>query len=395
MPETEHKAHPLIGTASYDNWRAFIDGEAVVGEYEHLMYSDAWLTGEVSTGLEPYSFLNLVSFPEEPGIVRPTFVIRWSLHVVFDRPNFDKTDASRYHGGEMIDEIAALASLKCGVRFRAGGLARRFEVRGDPKGRPVAWGSRPEPGITIGNRRLVLPMVTGEHSIMGVEQLKSFPSLRPKQAIALVRSARLYQDALWLAESEPSLSWLMLVSAVETAANLWSRSADSPLDRFKDSRPGLVEYLIATGIDGLADKVANEFADVVGAGKKFREFLLKYLTEPPPKRPPNYVQADWSTESLGRAFRKIYDYRSKALHDGVPFPWPMCQPPVKYEKSWEAPEERPFGLGMSVSGAIWLGSDLPMLLQTFEYITRRALNAWWSDMAAECAQTITRIVEKP
>jgi hypothetical protein len=343
-------------------------------------------TGEVSSGLGPYGFFNLVPLIEEPGIVRAAFVLRWSLHVVFDLPNFDKTDASRYHGGGMIDEIAALVSLKCGVRFRAGSEARRFEVGGDPKGRPVAWGIRPEPTMNIGTRRLILPTVTGEHSIMRVEGMKSFPSLKAEQAIALVRSARLYQDALWLAESEPNLSWLMLVAAVETVANLWSRSADSPLDRLKDSRPRLVECLDSTGIDGLADKVAKEFADFIGAGKKFREFLLEYLPQPPPKRPPDYVQVDWSTDSLGRAFRKIYDYRSKALHDGMPFPAPICRPPVKYETSWEAPGERPSWLGMSVSGGTWLADDLPMLLHTFEYITRHALNAWWSDMEAECAQ---------
>lgn len=43
---------------------------------------------------------------------------------------------------------------------------------------------------------------------MSVEEMLSFPTLEAKQAIALVRSARLYQDALWLVESEPNLSWL-------------------------------------------------------------------------------------------------------------------------------------------------------------------------------------------
>jgi hypothetical protein len=41
MPEPERKARSLIGTASYDNWSAFITGEPLIGEYEHLMYSDA------------------------------------------------------------------------------------------------------------------------------------------------------------------------------------------------------------------------------------------------------------------------------------------------------------------------------------------------------------------
>lgn len=381
MPKSEHKVRPLFGTASYDNWCAFIAGEPLVGEYEHLIYTDAWLTGEVSTGLGPYAFLNLVPRIEEPGRVRAAFVLRWSLHVLFDAPKINKTEQSRYHGGEMTDEIAALASLKCGVRLRAGGQARRFAVGEDPKGRPVAWSVRPEPTLHIGSRLLVLPTVTGQHSIMGVEEMRSFPSLRAEQAIALVRSARLYQDALWLAESEPNLSWLMLVAAVETAANVWRSMTDSPLDRLKDSRSDFVDYLSGTGVDGLLDRVATEFADSIGASKKFREFLLAYLPQPPQKRPPEYVQVDWSTDSLGRAFRKIYDYRSKALHDGMPFPAPMCAPPLRFETSWEAVAERPLGLGMSVSGGTWLAKDMPMLLHTFEYVARRALNAWWSSMA--------------
>ena len=72
---------------------------------------------------------------------------------------------------------------------------------------------------------------------MGAEDISSLPSLGAEQAIALVRSARLYQDALWLAESEPNLSWLLLVSAIETAANLWRSRKDLPLERLKESRP--------------------------------------------------------------------------------------------------------------------------------------------------------------
>jgi len=66
----------------------------------------------------------------------------------------------------------------------------------------------------------VLPAVTGQHSMMAIEEIKTFAALSPEQAIALGRAARLYQDALWLAESEPNLSWLMLVAAVETAGKL-------------------------------------------------------------------------------------------------------------------------------------------------------------------------------
>jgi hypothetical protein len=71
---------------------------------------------------------------------------------------------------------------------------------------------------------------------------------------ALVRSARLYQDALWIATPFPTFGWLMLVSAVETAANAWRSSMGSPLDRLRDTRPDLLEYLDGTGVPGLADR---------------------------------------------------------------------------------------------------------------------------------------------
>jgi hypothetical protein len=224
--------------------------------------------------------------------------------------------------------------------------------------------------------------------MMPIEEMKTFVFLSPEQAIALVRAARLYQDALWLVESEPNLSWLMLVAAVETAASYWQSSKDLPLERLKDSRPEFVQYLETTGVAGLATRVANEFADSIGATKKFFEFLLAYLPSPPQNRPDEWLQIEWSPENLKKAFRQIYDYRSKALHDGIQFPAPMCEPPF-LNKTGEAGAERPTGHATSVGGGTWLAKDTPMLLQTFEYIAREALAAWWTSMAASANKLAT------
>jgi hypothetical protein len=80
----------------------------------------------------------------------------------------------------MTEEIAVLASMKCGVRLRSGSMTRRFALGDDPKGRPVNLGDRTKPRLTTLNRRLVLPTVTREYSIMPVEQMKSFSSLSPQ-----------------------------------------------------------------------------------------------------------------------------------------------------------------------------------------------------------------------
>jgi len=379
LPDSEPRKRPLVGTAAYDNWVAFRDGEPALEGYECLLYTDARLTGELATGLEPYALFNLVPFPWPPGRVQAAAALRVSLHVAFETPQMEKTDAARYHGGWMTDELAALASLKCGILLRPGGETRRFDVGGDPRGRPIAWSLRPAPTLTTGIRGPVLPQATGEHSMMPLAELHSFRALTPTQAIALVRSARLYQDALWIAESEPHLSWLMLVSAIETAANLWRSDADAPLERLVATRPDFVAFLDATRVEGLALRVANEFAESIGATKKFVDFLLTYLPSAPDRRPGNWGQVEWSSDGLRPAFRQIYAHRSRALHDGIPLPPPMCEPPFKHH-TWDTVAERPIGTATSSYGGTWVAEDTPMLLHTFEYIVRRSLNGWWASM---------------
>jgi hypothetical protein len=383
MPETEDEKQPMIGTPAYDNWRAFSQREPLLSAFECILYTDAWLTGEVITGVGPYSFFNLVPIllQGEEGKAHTAVVLRIGVHAALETTPMDKTDQARYHGGSMTDEIAALASLLCGVRFRSGGQTREFDVKGDPRGRPVAWSVRPEPTLMVGMGRWVLPRATGEHSMMPIQDLRRFPMLNPEEAIALVRSARLYQDALWLAESEPSLSWLMLVAAVETAAGHWRISRDSPLDRLRGSKPGFVEFLVSTGVENLALKVAEEFDESIGATKKFVDFLLTYLPTPPPRRPAKWGQIEWSPENLRKALRQIYTYRSKSLHNGMPFPAPMCEPAFVLDIG-EAPTEKPIGTAMSTAGGTWLAEDVPMLLHTFEYIARNGLIAWWKSMTA-------------
>ena len=60
-------------------------------------------------------------------------------------PDMSKTDESLYHGGELVDEVVALASLALGTRPVAGGVSRQFGMDNDPYGRPCEWAREPEP----------------------------------------------------------------------------------------------------------------------------------------------------------------------------------------------------------------------------------------------------------
>jgi hypothetical protein len=343
------------------------------------MFTDAHLTGELSTGYGPYQFFNTVPVGP-PGLLKPGVVLRVAEHLQFEPGtiDFSKTNTERYHGGSLVEELAALLSLSLGIRLKAAGSNRRFDSSGDPKGRPHAWAFHNTP-VLLKSDLLAsrLPFTTGTHSLNDDQLLTTLPLLSPEQANAVVRAARLYQDSIWLAEAEPHLAWLMLVSAVESAANYW-RSSEDPVERLKEDIPDLVSALEDSGGAKLVEQVARILSIRIGATKSFVDFLAAFLPPPPPNRPPQWAQVSWDLRDLRRSFRKIYSWRSQALHGGTPFPQPMCNPPHRVDEHFA---EKPTGTASSQSGGVWLADDTPMLIHTFEYIARGALGNWWRSFA--------------
>jgi hypothetical protein len=222
----------------------------------------------------------------------------------------------------------------------------------------------------------------GQHSLELLAPLETLLRLKPEAATCLIRSARLYQDALWLAESEPALSWLLLASAVETGAVYWRAEKEPALERFKTAKPKLFDYLSKFDDGNAAGRVADAFNDSFGVTRKFLDFMLTFRPEAPTPRPA-WGGIDWSDQSLEAILKIVYRYRSKALHEGKPFPAPMCLPPLRY--AGPALTEKPHG-DMSVSGGTWKEKDVPLLLHTFEYITRKVLLKWWSSMCPIMAE---------
>jgi hypothetical protein len=186
----------------------------------------------------------------------------------------------------------------------------------------------------------------------------------------------MYQNAMWIAESEPELAWLMFVSAVEVAANYWRKMDEAAIDRLKISRPNLVKILEPHG-EELLREVAEEVAPYMGSTKKFIDFLLKFLPDPPASRPAASVKHDWTVKAFKDSFSRIYGYRSDALHGGTPFPLPMCERPARQGIAWT---EMPMSLAKTGKGGQWERKDTPMLLHLFEYIVRNALLKWWQSM---------------
>jgi len=370
------------------NWRAHEAGVTWSEACEVPLFTDADFVGEIRGPCGPYWFLNTVPSRRGLGAVRPAMVLRCHFVADLSQEYGLVTKTNCYHGGHLFDEIAALTSLVLGVRIRPGGHSREFR-RGaadpngveDPLGTPCFWSSIPEPVMHVRDPgRPVIPSVVGSRSLADLHALAGIIHLNFDQSIALIRAARFYQDALWLAESEPNLCWLMLVSALESAAGCWAGQKSDNVHRLRDAHPTLFALVSETNDRDFVARVAAVVAPTLKATKKFIDFGIHFLPPAPAIRPAQFAQVDWTPESWIKILTKIYDYRSKALHTGVPFPHPMWSPPFYFEKREPPSEKGTVGLAAHSGGATWISDDLPINLNLFALVVRQMLLAWLKGM---------------
>lgn len=371
----------IRGPSVWENWQALLQGDQQRNTYEFALFSDSRFVGDTPP-FGPYRFLNPAHQPRGQVLMEPALIGRVTEYGEFHFPAFTKTDVSAFHGGDTPDGLAALLSLLLGVRLKAGGVSRFFALNGDPAGEPTAWNSNRIPMPLLAPEPRILPRIPLEADLAETSLLAEYPLLTAAQAVVLLRAARLYQDALWLAESEPNLAWLMLVSSVETAANQWRQESGSAPERLRAGNPELAALLEDRGGDELVGKVSALISDSLGSTKKFIEFVLNYLPSPPPARPVEHYRSDWDPQAMKRHLRTIYQYRSRALHGGTPFPAPMCMP-ARSDPNLGGLLEISLGNAMFTQGGVWTKKDLPFLLHVFEYISRGVLLSWWRGLTAQ------------
>ena len=203
-----------------------------------------------------------------------------------------------------------------------------------------------------------IPSLHSERDLRDLQILHSLPRLEQAEAIALIKSARLYQIALWYADVTPEISWIFFVSAIEAAATYWDGQKYDARERLIISFPKIVSILKQKSNGELIDKIANELEGVIGSTGKFISFMKRFKPEPPKSRP-IACTFDFGDASYIGAMKKIYSYRSKALHGGIAFPHPMCRPPIVQHPPNDKPNEVPLGLSSSSLGATWRAKDTP------------------------------------
>ncbi|PAP78008.1 hypothetical protein [Rubrivirga marina] len=364
---------PAEGSPAYRVLRASLDGVSSEIAHEYPFYSDAHVIGVASQG--PFALLNPARGEKNPAV--PAVFLRVDYpgpRYMTDLPKPEGND--HYHGGGVAEEIAALTSLELGVRLKAGSMTRRFENEEDPRGNPFTYGSslRPEPNLLLSPTGPVIPTLL-DRAKLDTRLLSRLAALSASDSIKLARCARLYQDAVWVADSTPELSWLLLVSAVETAAVHWRTESGDPYEAVRNSGSELVLAVREAGGEVLLKDLAPSLAKLTGATTRFVKFLLEFGPRAPTdghEVQGGFTRLDWSRKSLSAVYSRVYDLRSRALHDGHPFPYPMCVPPRRLGSTVA---ETPFVTG--ALGASWELSEVPILLATFERIARESLLKYW------------------
>ena len=382
--EAKLQSHESKTPFFYLNWLASEEKKPTPNRVEIPLFSDTFVAGDSARDFGPYRFVNVMGSGNARGFMQPTLIVRFAYFFVA-RAYWSQTGHLRretFQGGRLIDEIAALASLALGIRLRAGEVSRVFSEDGDPLGTPNASGSNREFLLLRGNEGLVLPAVCD--SLIRrtfLEDLWPFeilPRLSSSDVTALLRAAYLYQDALWIGESDPTLAWVMLVSAVETAADHWRGRDVEPLEAIRDLEPDLYEILTDCGREDLVQNVAKKAAKRLRSSRKFVDFSMRHLPCPPSRRPKNDSEKHpWTFDSMKNTMKFVYGRRSKALHEGRPFPLPLCESPKSSGGSFQ---EVPIEEDLRSSYSDWREQDYPIMLQTYEYIVRKSLLKWWKSM---------------
>jgi hypothetical protein len=348
---------------------------------EYALYTDAQIQGGWVT-MGPYELI-VIDHRESTAVgqARRTLLLRSWDHIPDHGPPgreeyAPREDVDHYFGGDLGDEIAALIGLVLGCRMRSGGLVRQGLPIGDY---PVGFADESQhraPGLVPPNRAPLLSTVARPALLNDVPaQLETYPTLNGADAVALVRAARQYGDALWVADGDPRLAWVKLVSALEVAANHFDDGRQqTPEEQLRRHRSALYSKLVDHP-DAL-EAVAQQFARMFNVERKVRKFVKQFDPGPPAARPGGVGwHFDWS--ALDSAIGVIYDHRSRDLHDGIAFPWPLCEPPFLAEDG--VPAERFPAEGMSARGGQWTKAQLPMYLHVFEHVVGGALRRWWAE----------------
>lgn len=357
---------------SLENWISSKTTDWFMMEEYQLFAPNAILSSEVKFG--PYKFIfNSIA---KNDIAQTLITARVRLFINnSSKKEQQETLSFDAHVG---DEISGLISIGLGIKVFCAGISRRFNFPGskfgDPYGEPCFSEQFSPPGLHIAELFPILPDVTAAICSPSEGHLSTLESLEfatPDRYKAFIRSACLYKDALDMVDHDPNLSWILMVSALETAAVVEPEFEISPEQVLKDSFPSLYETLQNCADPTVVHKVAPIVAPTLKATSKFIGFCLRHLPAEPCSRPDDIdARVIWSLENIKKILSTVYGHRSNYLHTGQRFPSLMSKAPIKFEEKPNVEKEKDW------LSREWKERDVPINLHTFNYLTRHILLNW-------------------
>lgn len=202
-----------------------------------------------------------------------------------------------------------------------------------------------------------------------------------------ISASNLYSKALELIEVRPDVSYLNLVSAIETVA----KDVDIGKPTVDDLQEGWEDLIIKLDDEELRQTFTQKLVEERFFRRKFREFIKQYILNDEcfwnyEGRP--QPQSRINVNNLDKLLNNIYDQRSRTLHSGELFPdyifsrasLPGLEryPETLYvgkriQPGYSPMEEIPGGLAIMCGGRTWKSKDFIPYPHFFERLVNHVL----------------------
>jgi hypothetical protein len=276
--------------------------------YEFEVYCEAPAHGEFSSG--PLSLLPWDAEPVPAGS-RRSLLLTITDHLQDDPGSPNSTKAGFYHGISMPAEFCTLATVMLRRRIGLGPLVRAH-------GLPL----RVSPSVRRRHNQLIYGSIKLGDLVGGIDLLRRLPDEHHEMFIL---ACRMYQEALALIDEKPDLAYLLLVSSVEVfVAKLGRKTVEG------DLAPEIRSALADVGNEAAKKVLLDRVLDLDrGIGRNFVSYVVELVSDEFWQQSPSISIEDGRVDraELPDLLRKIYNQRSKTLHEAEPFPPNIMDPP--------------------------------------------------------------------
>ena len=276
--------------------------------YEFEVFAEVPVEGQFRT--ESFSLAEWDAEPLQNGVQR-SLVLRFVDCLEASPKSTGSSKTGFYHGITMPAEFCALATTLLRRRITLGPLLR-VDNSALRLPQPSQWRHR---ALLSGNLRLELL-----HE--GFDHLSRLPAGYHE---AFVLACRMYQQALAVIDDKPDLAYLLLVSCVEVFVAKFS-----PRTQEKDLSADITESLAKCADESAKKKLLNRILELDrGISRNFVSFIQEHISarfwDESPKI--EVAQGRVTREELPDLLKRIYNQRSKTLHEAEPFPPNVLSPP--------------------------------------------------------------------